>query len=116
MLGSNQRPLPCEGSAIVCQSVLELAKLLQTASFFANTLLLFSGDLLGLLHRCYGLHPYKVREDRYSPSRLAVSNASFVLGNSCEGRCRPQRAKRVRARFTYPTARKAQVSVKMRRL
>ncbi len=31
MLGSNQRPLPCEGSATVCWSFLELAKLLQIA-------------------------------------------------------------------------------------
>ena len=33
MLGSNQRPLPCEGSTIVCRRLLELAKLPQIADF-----------------------------------------------------------------------------------
>jgi hypothetical protein len=33
MLGSNQRPLPCEGSAIVCCRFLELAKYLQISTF-----------------------------------------------------------------------------------
>jgi hypothetical protein len=33
MLGSNQRPLPCEGSVIVCWSFLELAKFLQIEGF-----------------------------------------------------------------------------------
>jgi hypothetical protein len=33
MLGSNQRPLPCEGSLIVCWRFLELAKYLQIAAF-----------------------------------------------------------------------------------
>ncbi len=33
MLGSNQRPLPCEGSAIVCWEFLELAKCLQMEAF-----------------------------------------------------------------------------------
>jgi hypothetical protein len=72
-----------------------------------------SGDSLGLLHRCDGLHPHKVREDRYSPSRLAVSNASFVSGNFYGGRCLPQRAKRMRARIAYPPARNARVTVKI---
>jgi hypothetical protein len=29
MLGSNQRPLPCEGSVMVCWGFLEIAKCLQ---------------------------------------------------------------------------------------
>jgi hypothetical protein len=64
------------------------------------------------------LHPYKVREDRYSSSRLEPPYASFVLGvfPKVSGRCRPQRAKRVRARMAYPTARCARITVKMRRL
>jgi hypothetical protein len=33
MLGSNQRPLPCEGSTVVCWRFLELAKFLQTIVF-----------------------------------------------------------------------------------
>jgi hypothetical protein len=33
MLGSNQRPLPCEFSAMVCWGFLELAKSLQIAVF-----------------------------------------------------------------------------------
>src|SRR5829696_6905613 len=37
MLGSSQRPLPCEGSTIVCWRFLELAKCLQTCRFFALT-------------------------------------------------------------------------------
>jgi hypothetical protein len=34
MLGSNQRPLPCECSVIVCWGFLELAKFLQMHRFF----------------------------------------------------------------------------------
>jgi hypothetical protein len=33
MLGSNQRPLPCEGSLIGCWTFLELAKPLQIEGF-----------------------------------------------------------------------------------
>src|SRR5215210_5814688 len=33
MLDSNQRPLPCEGSVIVCRRFLEVAKLLQIDVF-----------------------------------------------------------------------------------
>src|SRR5215203_212586 len=33
MLGSNQRPLPCEGSVMVCSRFLEVAKLLQIDVF-----------------------------------------------------------------------------------
>jgi len=33
MLGSNQRPLPCEGSTIVCRRFLEVAKFLQIEAF-----------------------------------------------------------------------------------
>jgi hypothetical protein len=33
MLGSNQRPLPCESSTIVCWRFLDCAKLLQIAAF-----------------------------------------------------------------------------------
>jgi hypothetical protein len=33
MLGSNQRPLPCEGSVIVCWRFLEVAKSLQIERF-----------------------------------------------------------------------------------
>jgi hypothetical protein len=33
MLGSNQRPLPCEGSTIVCRRFLEVAKFLQIGAF-----------------------------------------------------------------------------------
>jgi hypothetical protein len=76
-----------------------------------------AGYLPGLLHRCDGLHPHKVREDRYSPSRLEPAYASFVLG-ACPAVCsrcsRLQRAKQVR--IAYPTARNAQVPVKIRRL
>jgi hypothetical protein len=56
------------------------------------------------------LPPYKVREDRYSPSRLEPPYASFVLGvfPKVSGRCRrPQRAERMRARIAYPPARNA---------
>jgi hypothetical protein len=37
MLGSNQRPLPCEGSTIVCLEFLENAKCLQMYRFLALT-------------------------------------------------------------------------------
>jgi len=51
MLGSNQRPLPCEGSAMVCWRFLELAKFLQQTHLGYDAFLNLSGDLLGLLHR-----------------------------------------------------------------
>jgi hypothetical protein len=58
MLDSNQRPLPCEGSVIGSQSVLELAKLLQIAIFFRDHFALvfrrFTRVAAQLLHRCYG--------------------------------------------------------------
>jgi hypothetical protein len=41
-------------------------------------------DLLGLLHRCYGLHPHKVRDDRYSTSCLEATYTTFVLGEVSE--------------------------------
>ena len=72
-----------------------------------------------LLHRCDGLHPHKVREDRYSPSRLEPPYASFVLGAlpKVSSRCRRlQGANRVRTRIAYLTAKNARVIVKMRRL
>jgi hypothetical protein len=76
-----------------------------------------SGDSLGLLHRCDGLHPHKVWEDRYSPSRLEPAYASFVLGACPAVRSRCRRLQRVkRVRFAYQTARNAQVTVKMRSL
>jgi CO/xanthine dehydrogenase FAD-binding subunit len=48
-----------------------------------NQNILHPGDLLRsieLLHRGYGLHAHKVRDDRYSTSRLEATSASFVLG------------------------------------
>jgi hypothetical protein len=72
-----------------------------------------------LLYRCDGLHPHKVREGRLSTSRLEPAYASFVLGafHAVRSRCRRlQRAKRMRARIAYQTARNARVTVKMRRL
>jgi hypothetical protein len=33
MMGSNQRPLPCKGSTLVCQMILERAKCLQMKVF-----------------------------------------------------------------------------------
>jgi hypothetical protein len=57
----------------------------------ANTLILYvnsfpdiSGDLLGLLHRRYGLHPHEVRDDCYSTSHLEATSARFVLGVFCD--------------------------------
>jgi hypothetical protein len=52
MLGSNQRPLPCESSEIVCQRSLVLAKCLQIEHLAYEAFLNISGDLLGLLHGC----------------------------------------------------------------
>ena len=40
MLGSNQRPLPCEGSAIAFRRFLEFAKSLQTVEFIGIVLFL----------------------------------------------------------------------------
>jgi hypothetical protein len=39
-----------------------------------------------VLHRGYGLHPHKVRDDRYSTSCLEATYASFVLGKFSEVR------------------------------
>jgi hypothetical protein len=65
MLGSNQRPLPCEGSAIGCWRFLELAKCLQIAIFpryhFSQYSRRFTWVAARLLHnsavpRYLGLH------------------------------------------------------------
>jgi hypothetical protein len=55
MLGSNQRPLPCEGSTIVCWRFLELAKCLQIDIFslidFSQYFRRFTRVAARLLHR-----------------------------------------------------------------
>jgi hypothetical protein len=55
MLGSNQRPLPCEFSAVVCWGFLELAKSLQIAVFlrrrFSQAFRRFTRVAARLLHR-----------------------------------------------------------------
>jgi hypothetical protein len=55
MLGSNQRPLPCEGSTIVCWRFLELAKCLQIVVFvyrhFSQGFRIFTRVAARLLHR-----------------------------------------------------------------
>src|SRR5215217_7038884 len=67
MLGSNQRPLPCEGSTIVCWRFLELAKFLQTVIFlrqcFSQHFSSFTQVAAQLLHRRYCPHPHKARHD-----------------------------------------------------
>lgn len=100
-----------------------VAKYLQIAIFFrdhfAPVFRRFSRVDARLLHRCCGLHPHSVRDDRYSTSRLEPPHASFVLGAfpAASSRCRrPQRTKRVRARIAYPSARNVQVTVKISRL
>ena len=59
MLGSNQRPLPCEGSAIVCWRVLDLAKSLQITVFLRRRISQlfrrFTRVAARLLHKCQGL-------------------------------------------------------------
>src|SRR5215218_8539518 len=54
MLGSNQRPLPCEGSVLVCWRFLELAKFLQKRRFFILPFSQHFRNLLGLLHSKFG--------------------------------------------------------------
>jgi hypothetical protein len=103
-LGSNQRPLPCEGSAMVCWRFLELTESLQMAVcprwHFPQHFRRFTRVAARLLHRFYGLHPHKVRDDCYSTSRLEATSASFVLGvfrelrrdgvlGSCSSPCMP---------------------------
>jgi hypothetical protein len=54
MLGSNQRPLPCEGSKILCWRFLELAKHLQIRIFsrrhFSQVFRRFTRVVARLLH------------------------------------------------------------------
>jgi hypothetical protein len=120
IVDSNHWPLPRQGSTILCWRFLQHAKLLQINIFvrwrISRHFRRFTRVAGRLLHRCDRLHPHKVREDRYSPSRLEPPYASFVLGAlpKVSSRCRrPQRAKRVRARMAYPTARCARITVKM---
>ena len=84
MLGSNQRPLPCEGSTIVCWRFLELAKYLQIIVFllwyFSQHFRRFTRVAARLLHIGQGLNPHKVRDDRHPTSCLEAIYASFVLG------------------------------------
>jgi hypothetical protein len=55
MLGSNQRPLPCEGSVIFCWRFLEVAKCLQIAVFLlcrlSQAFRIFTRVAARLLHR-----------------------------------------------------------------
>ena len=55
MLVSNERPLPCEGSTMVCWSFLELAKLPQIAVFlcwiFSRAFRGFTRVAARLLHK-----------------------------------------------------------------
>ena len=59
---------------MVSQTFPELAKLLEITAFLrwciSQPFRRFTRVAARLLHRCYSLRPYKVREDRYSPSRL----------------------------------------------
>jgi hypothetical protein len=86
MLGSNQRPLPCEGSTIGCWRCLEIAKCLQIVVFLRRRISLrfrrFIRVVAWLLRRGYGLYPHKVRDDRYSTSGLEAAYTSFALGSS----------------------------------
>jgi len=54
MLGSNQRPLPCEGSATVCWTFLEIAKYLQMTKmlpcYFSQYFRKFTRVAARLLH------------------------------------------------------------------
>ena len=78
MLGSNQRPLPCEGSTIVCWTFLELAKYLQTAYFCIDAFLSNSGDLLGLLHGCCTRLPIRGTLHAKSGSDTALNSSVRV--------------------------------------
>jgi hypothetical protein len=120
IVDSNHWPLPRQRSTILCWRFLQHAKLLQIGVFvrwrISRHFRRFTRVAARLLHRCDGLHLHKVREDRYSTSRLEPPYASFVLGAfpkvSSRSR-RPQRAKWVRTRIAYATARNARVTVKM---
>jgi hypothetical protein len=82
MLGSNQRPLPCEVSTIVCWRFLELAKFLQTVIFlrqcFSQHFSSFTQVAARLLHRRYCPHPHKARHNFYPSRRLKTTCAIFV--------------------------------------
>jgi hypothetical protein len=82
MLGSDQRPLPCEGGGTGCWGFLELAQSLQMADFlcqlFSWHFQLFTRVAAGLLHRRYGLHMGKVRTESDSYSCLEPPCASLV--------------------------------------
>src|SRR5215211_3770008 len=63
-------------------------RFLQVDIFFARSISQhfrrFTRVAAWLLHRGYGLHPHKIRDDRYSTSHLEITSASFVLGVFCE--------------------------------
>jgi hypothetical protein len=72
----------------------ELAKLLEINAFlrwcFSQGFRRFTRVAARLLHRGYRLHPHKVRDDRYSTSRLAATSSSFVFGEFSEVRLLPK--------------------------
>jgi hypothetical protein len=81
MLGSNQRPLPCEGSKIDCRRFLEVAKSLQMIVFFREHFALVfrrftrvAAQMLRLLHQ------HKVWDDQHLTCCLEANYASFVQG------------------------------------
>ena len=77
MLGSNQRPLLCEGSAIAFRSFLELAKSLQTVEFTGVVLFLsFQVICLG----CCTVAAHKARSAGLEPATFSVrSLTTYVL-------------------------------------
>jgi hypothetical protein len=81
MLGSNQRPLPSEGTLVECWSVLELAGVLQIEIIFRERFaLVFMRFTRVAAQMSRLLHQHKARDDRYSSSCLEATYASFVLG------------------------------------
>src|SRR5215207_3875179 len=80
MLGSNQRPLPCESSAISFRRFLEFAKSLQTVKFIGVVLFLsFQVVCLG----CCTVAAHEARSAGLEPATFSVrSLTTYVLGCS----------------------------------
>jgi hypothetical protein len=86
MLGSNQRPLPCEGSKVTAAIYSHIPKVrvnkptwrLKHTSLLRPLPPFYSRVAARLLHGGYGLHPHKVRDDPYSTRSYLINTAEVM--------------------------------------
>src|SRR5215210_999765 len=84
MLGSKQRPLPCEGSTIVCCRFLELANFPQTAVFLRRRIFQLFRRFTRVAARL--LHKGEHQRDEIAPHCCSCRSPSMYALNGVEGK------------------------------